>query len=724
MAGLGAFSYNPVYPQGQAQLLQIQQQQALAQQLMEQGNAPIQYNPAGAISPLQGVNKIAQNLLAGYTNNKVLDEANQYSQNYANQMGNAFAGPGQQPSDGTVPWTNPDTGQMLSTNPQKIGQVLAQPGQQTAAGPLSMTGDPRTDMVRYGIDQKSYMDALYKQLALTDKQKEYNAAYGAGNPMGTLAMQRNLNPLQEQRPGGIHTDPITGLPVGNSAPQDGSYNRFDAQGNPTAMAVPNAAEIQAYQAGGKQAAVQGATIFPNQTVTGPDGVTRTGVPLTGQQIMGQSGLPTQNQAPSGFAANAPLIQQAAQQRGVDPATAIAFARTENAKGDPNAVSSSGAIGQMQLMPGTAQGLGVNPHDNTQNINGGVNLIGQLTQKYHGNETLAAMAYNWNPTSVDKWLKSGANPSAVPLETQNYIARFQLNKIAAQNQMQQGQPSLQGLPPQQPNPPAPQAQADPYQYGGMSMPAGQGQPQQPMPQQGQPQPQGQPVANMPQQPPQGQPMPQQGNGLTLGVPLGKEESAKTYGEDTAKTAADSVKTLQVMQANLPTVLQRFQQMSDASKDASYGFAVNEEGDGFKQTADKQIAGWTNNKILGKTATANSVLQQRAAQGILPELGPQLAQAGIRGNKFLETLASSASGMDLSASPAAKQEVINGLKQQYIQNLKSTSRQVRMQGGNAPTEDQIDAMVNNLSPQKANPVTPVIKQIGGKSYINQNGQWFEQ
>ena len=90
--------------------------------------------------------------------------------------------------------------------------------------------------------------------------------------------------------------------------------------------------------------------------------------------------------------------------------------------DPaNAVSKAGATGVMQLMPRTAKELGVqNINDPYENIHGGVKYIAQLEQKYK-DPKLAAMAYNWGPGNVDKWLKRGKNEKAVPKETRMYVA---------------------------------------------------------------------------------------------------------------------------------------------------------------------------------------------------------------------------------------------------------------------------------------------------------------
>lgn len=173
------------------------------------------------------------------------------------------------------------------------------------------------------------------------------------------------------------------------------------------------------------------------------------------------------------------------------------------------------------------------------------------------------------------------------------------------------------------------------------------------------------------------------------PLKEVETAATK---TGEHIGDAGKTLDIMQSNLPTVLERFQNMRSAANQASSGFGINEEGTGWKQSLQNSDIGSTDVGI------ANQKLKQYAAQGILPELGPQLAQAGIRGNKFLETLASSASGLDLAASPQAKQSLIDGLENTYIRNLKATAEQLRAKGQQAPSDADIDAAVAQLK-QKA-------------------------
>jgi len=111
-----------------------------------------------------------------------------------------------------------------------------------------------------------------------------------------------------------------------------------------------------------------------------------------------------------------LIRMTARKHGVpeDLAVRVAFQESRLNQG---AVSPKGAIGVMQLMPGTAQDLGVNPRDLHQNIDGGVRYLGQQLKTF-GDERLALAAYNAGPGAVQKY--GGVPPFR---ETQDYVRKI-------------------------------------------------------------------------------------------------------------------------------------------------------------------------------------------------------------------------------------------------------------------------------------------------------------
>jgi len=89
----------------------------------------------------------------------------------------------------------------------------------------------------------------------------------------------------------------------------------------------------------------------------------------------------------------PIILQEASRHEVDPALVKAIIMAESGY-NPNAISKKGAKGLMQLMPSTAQALGVEDAFNPeQNISGGVRYFKQLVNRFDGDVKLALAAYN-------------------------------------------------------------------------------------------------------------------------------------------------------------------------------------------------------------------------------------------------------------------------------------------------------------------------------------------
>ena len=111
---------------------------------------------------------------------------------------------------------------------------------------------------------------------------------------------------------------------------------------------------------------------------------------------------------------APLINAAANHYGVSPALVDAVMWQES-RYNPKAVSSAGAIGLMQLMPGTARYLGVDPYDPWQNVFGGAAYLRQQLDRFGNNVPLALAAYNAGPGAVQKY--KGVPPYA---ETRGYV----------------------------------------------------------------------------------------------------------------------------------------------------------------------------------------------------------------------------------------------------------------------------------------------------------------
>lgn len=150
---------------------------------------------------------------------------------------------------------------------------------------------------------------------------------------------------------------------------------------------------------------------------GPSVFTQDGV-----QTLTPASAPLAYAAPSAEAVRA-QISTAATAYALDPKLVEAVAWRES-RFRANALSDKGAIGVMQLMPGTARDLGVDPHDPAQNIRGGALYLRRMLSTFGGDVRLALAAYNAGPAAVRK--HGGVPPYA---ETQAYVTSI-LGRMAA------------------------------------------------------------------------------------------------------------------------------------------------------------------------------------------------------------------------------------------------------------------------------------------------------
>jgi hypothetical protein len=183
-------------------------------------------------------------------------------------------------------------------------------------------------------------------------------------------------------------------------------------GSRLAKSIPVAPKAEAADAVGRQA--------PPAIVAQPGVERKTPgetLPLTGREGGGPSPRLPARIAPLVQGQNlARVIEKYAQQYGVDQDLVWAVIRQESGF-NSQAVSPKGAMGLMQLMPGTAAMLGVaDAFDVEQNIAGGIKYLERCLSQFNQNVSLALAAYNAGPDNVVKY--QGCPPFA---ETRHYVA---------------------------------------------------------------------------------------------------------------------------------------------------------------------------------------------------------------------------------------------------------------------------------------------------------------
>lgn len=113
------------------------------------------------------------------------------------------------------------------------------------------------------------------------------------------------------------------------------------------------------------------------------------------------------------------VKEYANKYGISEDIALALVNAES-NFNPRATSPKGAMGLMQLMPGTASGL-TDPYDIDQNLNGGMKYLKQMYERYNGNWEMALAAYNWGSGNLDS--KGYENR---PKETQDFVCKILKN----------------------------------------------------------------------------------------------------------------------------------------------------------------------------------------------------------------------------------------------------------------------------------------------------------
>jgi hypothetical protein len=120
--------------------------------------------------------------------------------------------------------------------------------------------------------------------------------------------------------------------------------------------------------------------------------------------------------------NAMLIGSKAEEMGIDPNLALAFAWVEN-RWQTKGKSPKGAVGVMQVMPANAKPYGYaveDLQDPNHNIDLGLKIFKDNLDLFNGNERAALVAYNAGPNVAKRYIAKGEMPTVIPEETKSYL----------------------------------------------------------------------------------------------------------------------------------------------------------------------------------------------------------------------------------------------------------------------------------------------------------------
>jgi peptidoglycan DL-endopeptidase CwlO len=232
-----------------------------------------------------------------------------------------------------------------------------------------------------GFDCSGLTQYVYAQLGVQlPRTSEMQAT--AGSPVSSLAQAQPGDLVFFAGSDGTASSPgHVGIYVGNGQMIDAPH-------------TGSAVEVQSVSSAGPVVAIR--RVLPTNTA----GITSSGTSM----VMGNVTVPGQYVS---------TIEQAAASNGI-PASLLAALLSHESRFEPNVVSSAGAEGIAQFMPGTAAGMGINPDDPTEAINAAAKLLGSYTNQF-GSYADALAAYDAGASAVERY--GGIPPYA---ETQAYV----------------------------------------------------------------------------------------------------------------------------------------------------------------------------------------------------------------------------------------------------------------------------------------------------------------
>lgn len=297
--------------------------------------------------------------------------------------------------------------QVLAQNPNNnldMGTILANAMQSRGSNLGLQKAGLENRVTQGGIDDAQIINSIAPLLAKQNKTPEDEALIRQA--YGRLDVTNMLEPTLKAKQ--LNDDyKLRGLDLSFRGMTSGEQGAGVFYDQPYSQTTSGASMIEAI-AGMPNAAVSGLG-----GTSGGTGGLFPSAPTAQTQTSGKAGGA---RVPDAYAR---YVNQASQKYGVHSSLIAAVMKTES-EFKPNAGSSKGAQGLMQLMPGTAKQMGVkDPFDPAQNIEGGAKYLASLLKKYKGNTGHALMAYNWGPGNTDKYLAGKAKP---PKETLDYLKK--------------------------------------------------------------------------------------------------------------------------------------------------------------------------------------------------------------------------------------------------------------------------------------------------------------